>query len=345
MKKIILLTLTIFICIGNYAQSPAFFYYQALVRNNSGELVVNQLIGVQIDILQGSTSGTSVYMETQEETTNSYGQLNLKIGSGITTDDINTIDWSNGPYFIQLKMDISGGSSYQLVGTSQILSVPYALHANTVENISESDPVYTAWNKDYNDLTNAPNIIDSVNAVIDTSTQFIRTEVDGDITNEIQNLTLENDTLKLSSNPPGIDLSKLTIQKDWAYLSLSEHQITDIGANLPVKFDLIEGNLTLAGYKITLHAGKVYELSSGLLFTATSTNGRLECQWYDVTNDVYLGNRSIYYPAAETFNTQHNAHYLMKPLTDIEVELRIIVINDVSYINNDRYSYAVIKEL
>ena len=284
MKKIILLALTIFICIGNYAQTPVFFNYQALVRDNSGELVANQIIGVQIDILQGSTSGSSVYMETQEETTNSYGQLNLKIGSGITTDDINMIDWSSGPYFIQIKLDISGGTNYQLVGTSQILSVPYALHSNTVENISESDPVYSAWNKDYNDLTNAPNIIDSVNALIDTTTQFIRSEVDGDVTNEIQNLTLENDTLKLSSDPPGVDLSKLTIQKDWAFIHYPSYDVNSI-TTIPILS--LEGNLTKLDNKIILKANTCYELDAFIFVRST---GYIYYQWYDITNNTALGN-------------------------------------------------------
>ncbi|MCK5029412.1 MAG: fibrobacter succinogenes major paralogous domain-containing protein [Bacteroidales bacterium] len=189
MKKVMLLVSNIFMFSFLFAQSPNSFNYQAIVRDNSGELISEQLIGVEIDILQGSSSGTSVYLETHSETSNDYGLINLKIGTGITTDDFNSINWANGPYFIQISLDVTGGETYQVMGTSQLLSVPYALHAKSAENILESDPVYTAWNKDYNDLTNTPNIIDSVNAVIDTTAQFIRTEVDGDETNEIQNLS------------------------------------------------------------------------------------------------------------------------------------------------------------
>ena len=73
MKKILLSSFAIFIFAFIYAQSPNSFNYQAVVRNTSGELVANQLIGIQIDIIQGSSSGSSVYSETQEETSNAYG--------------------------------------------------------------------------------------------------------------------------------------------------------------------------------------------------------------------------------------------------------------------------------
>ena len=136
MKKILLSSFAIFIFAFIYAQSPNSFNYQAVVRNTSGELVANQLIGIQIDIIQGSSSGSSVYSETQEETSNAYGLVNLMIGTGTTGDDFSTINWANGPYYIQVKMDITGGVSYQLIGTSQILSVPYALHAQTADSVT-----------------------------------------------------------------------------------------------------------------------------------------------------------------------------------------------------------------
>ena len=141
MKKILLSILGFFILTSLLAQSPNLFNYQAVVRNNSGELITDQLIGIQILILQGTTTGSSVYIETHEETSNTYGLVNLKIGTGSTTDDFSSINWANGPYFIQIKIDATGGDSYQLIGTSQLLSVPYALYAK--EAGSSSLPQYT----------------------------------------------------------------------------------------------------------------------------------------------------------------------------------------------------------
>ncbi|MDD4210004.1 MAG: hypothetical protein PHI52_06675, partial [Bacteroidales bacterium] len=111
-------------------------------------LVTNQAIGMQISILQGSTSGTEVYIETHTPTSNANGLVSLEIGNGtIVSGDFASIDWANGPYFIKTETDPTGGTNYTIIGTNQLLSVPYALHAKTAESISgtlnETDPVFT----------------------------------------------------------------------------------------------------------------------------------------------------------------------------------------------------------
>jgi hypothetical protein len=126
--------------------------YQAVVRDASDNLATSQNIGMQISILQGSSSGTAVYVETQTPTTNANGLVSIEIGAGtIVSGDFTTIDWANGPYFIKTETDPTGGTSYTITGTSQLLSVPYALHAKTAESVSgtitETDPVFTAWDK------------------------------------------------------------------------------------------------------------------------------------------------------------------------------------------------------
>jgi hypothetical protein len=75
-----------------------------------------------------------VYTETFSPTSNAYGLVNIEIGSGNTTDDFSTIDWSAGPYFIETAMDATGGTAYVVMGTSQLMSVPYALYAKTSGN-------------------------------------------------------------------------------------------------------------------------------------------------------------------------------------------------------------------
>jgi len=134
-----------------FAQAPESFKYQAVARNASGEVLTNQTVGMQISILQGSENGTAVYTETHVDSTNQFGLVTLEIGTGTTTDDFTAIDWGSDTYFIQVEMDASGGTSYTLVGTSQLLSVPYALHATTADSatstVTETDPIYTAWNK------------------------------------------------------------------------------------------------------------------------------------------------------------------------------------------------------
>ena len=137
MKKIkttFIITLAhLLICTSLMAQAPQGFEYQAVVRNASGNILVSQSVGLQITLKQGSPSGTNVYQETFSATTNLYGLVNLQIGSGTTVDDFTTIDWANGPYFVEVALDVTSGTSYSVMGTSQLLSVPYALHAKTVE--------------------------------------------------------------------------------------------------------------------------------------------------------------------------------------------------------------------
>ena len=133
MKKaiLILLTLTIFIS-SALAQSPEKMSYQAVIRKQNNNLVTNKTIGMRIGILQCTVSGTAVYVETHSPTTNDNGLVTLEIGSGTVVSGIfDTIDWTNGPYFIKTETDANGGTNYTITGTSQLLSVPYALYAKT----------------------------------------------------------------------------------------------------------------------------------------------------------------------------------------------------------------------
>ncbi len=107
------------------------FNYQAVVRNASGDVVPNQSVGVQLRLLQGSATGTNVYTEIHSATTNTYGVLSLAVGAGTTTDDFSAIDWSTQDYWLETAVDISGGTTYTVIGSSQLLSVPSSNYATT----------------------------------------------------------------------------------------------------------------------------------------------------------------------------------------------------------------------
>ena len=330
MKRIYTILVAVLITATVWAQAPQKMSYQSVVRDASSNLITNTQVGLQVRILQGFVTGTEVYRETQTPTTNTNGLLTVEIGGQTGFD---TITWANGPYFIETSIDPTGGTNYTITGTSQLLSVPYALHAKTAESITggitetdpvytgsqahniistditnlsnlsgvntgdqdisgiatnaqaiqdtasqiradipdvngfvtsetdpvytnsqaanitatditnlsnlsgvntgnqdisgiatnaqaiqdtasqiradipdvsgfistENDPVYTAWDKSYNDLTNKPVIVDTVTAVLDTTTQFVRTEVDGSVTNEIQTISRTGLTVTLSN--------------------------------------------------------------------------------------------------------------------------------------------------
>jgi len=135
MKKKILLSATFvaFVFIG-LAQVPDAFNYQAVVRNNSGEVVANQNVSFQISILQGSESGTVMYAETHTVSTNAFGLVNLKVGSGTLVSGVfSPGGWGATSHFLKIEIDPAGGSTYTHLGTSELLSVPYAFHAQTVQ--------------------------------------------------------------------------------------------------------------------------------------------------------------------------------------------------------------------
>ena len=138
MKKVFAYLVLMVVVLNLYAQAPQRMSYQCIVRNGSGTLVTNQSVGIRISILQGTISGTVVYQETYNPNpqTNANGLVSLEIGSGLyTTKSFSTIDWASGPYFLKTETDPTGGTNYTIVGTSQLLSVPYALYAgNGISN-------------------------------------------------------------------------------------------------------------------------------------------------------------------------------------------------------------------
>ena len=118
----------------SWAQSgaPEKISFQAVVRNASNALVTNQAVGMRVSILQGSASGSAVYSETQTPTSNANGLVTIEIGGGnVVSGSISGINWVNGPYFVRTEVDPTGGTNYTITGTSQLLSVPYALYAKT----------------------------------------------------------------------------------------------------------------------------------------------------------------------------------------------------------------------
>jgi hypothetical protein len=133
MKKLIaflcLLTVTVI-----KAQAPQYLNYQGIARDASGTIITNP-IGVKFEVVQGSASGTVVYDETNTIVPGSAGIFTTAIGSGASgTGTFTAINWANGPYYLRVNIDPAGGTSYSTVGTSQLLSVPYALYAETSGN-------------------------------------------------------------------------------------------------------------------------------------------------------------------------------------------------------------------
>lgn len=194
-KSFILFVVAMVATVAAWAQVPQTLTYQAVVRDGNGRLICNSNVGVRISILQGSESGVAVYSDQQTVRTNVNGLFTLLIGTA--ENSIGGIDWSAGPYYLKSEIDHTGGSNYTLATVQQMFSVPYALRAHTVDSIvgginyNETDPVFSAWDKDYNDLINRPTIPTMVSELTNDAgylTFFIESQI----------LSISNDTIFLT---------------------------------------------------------------------------------------------------------------------------------------------------
>ncbi len=145
MKKIFAFSILFMLTLFTFAQTPHAFQYQAVVRNSTGNIVTNQNIGFQISIISGTITGTVEYIETHTATTNAFGIVNLLIGNGNTIDNFSNINWGNSLHFIKVEANL--GSGYIDMGTTQLMSVPYALYAE-----SSGDSI---WSKNGNNIYNS----------------------------------------------------------------------------------------------------------------------------------------------------------------------------------------------
>lgn len=147
MKKLTTLLAFLFTIVA-FAQVPDRMSYQTVVRNSDGILVTSADISVQISIFKGNKNSDAIYTEVHKTVTNTNGLASFNIGNGIVSKGtFGEIDWINGPYFIETSTDPRGGSNYEIVGVSELLSVPYALSARTAENV---------FSGNYEDLENRP---------------------------------------------------------------------------------------------------------------------------------------------------------------------------------------------
>ncbi|KQB37160.1 hypothetical protein [Flavobacterium aquidurense] len=126
------------------AQAPQKMSYQSVIRKTDGTLVANTLVNIKTSILLGSASGTASYVETQTATTNNNGLATIEIGGGTpVTGTFAGIGWGAGSHFIKTEIDPTGGTNYTISGTSQLLSVPYALYSGSSQNQGKTSIVIT----------------------------------------------------------------------------------------------------------------------------------------------------------------------------------------------------------
>lgn len=220
-----------------YAQSPQMIQYQAIARDNSGLPVSTQMISVRFSIIQNTPTGTISYVETHNPTTNSFGLFTLKIGSGtVNNGSFSAITWGQASHYLKVELDPTGGSSYTDMGTSELISVPYALYANEVAN---------------------------------------KDDADADPTNEIQTMTLSGDTLALSgSNNVVLNTGSQQLSKSDSILSLTNGGqviLNDDDPNNELQsLSLVGSQLTISGANtINLPSGGISSLDMAYDYTGT----------------------------------------------------------------------------
>jgi hypothetical protein len=228
MKKylIIFLGLIIFFQVNDgFCQTPQGFKYQTAIRDNSGNLLANKLVALKISILRTSASGSAVYIESHNVSTTDFGIANLNIGNGnVVQGNFSQIDWANGPYFLKTELDINNGTNFLFMGTTQLLSVPFALYAaksanaeNDFDKDSLNEIQQMSLNGNQLQLNKAGGTVNLDKYIDNTDSQSISlqgntlsisrgnsivlsgaVDLDSDPTNEIQNLSLNKDTIKIS---------------------------------------------------------------------------------------------------------------------------------------------------
>lgn len=230
MKRFLIVAmLLIAILSQGFTQVPGAFNYQAVVRNISGEVISNQNVSFRISILENSTSGNVVYSETHKAQTNNFGLVNLKVGKGTrVSGNFNPAGWGSASHFIKVEFDATGGSNYTLLGTSELLSVPYAFHAQTVENDKVDD-------------------------------------ADADATNEIQTLNLSGTQLSLSKGGGTVTLPSSGGGDNWGTQTVvSDETLNGDGTTarpLGVVGDLTDDQtLSISGNNLSISGGNTVTL-------------------------------------------------------------------------------------
>ena len=205
MKRFLTLLLSIAVSYFAYAQTPQLVCYQAVAANDQGAELTKSNIKVMMKILEGSTSGTPIFIEEHQVVTDEFGLFTLELGSKNPTD-FAKIKWNANKYYLQANVD--AGSGYKLIGTTQILSVPYALNAGVAENAKTADVAKTAADDNDKDPKNELQalLVDATTGMLKivpagtagSSDQIAFGDKDADPTNELQDLKFDSKTGDLS---------------------------------------------------------------------------------------------------------------------------------------------------
>ena len=285
MKKISTLAVILFTTLTMYCQTPELMSYQAVVRDADSELLTDQAVGMKISILEDTASGTPVYVETQNPSTNSNGLLSLQVGAGtVVSGDITTIDWANHDYFIKTETDPTGGENYTITGTSQLLSVPYALYAKTSSDAGAIAANTTAITTNTTDIaTNVTNIAGNTTDIatngtdIATNASGIATNASGIATNGTDIATNVNDiaanVTAISTNTDNIAINESVIVSNVTVITTNTNNIATNASGISTNATDITTNTNNIATNVTAITTNTSNIAINVTDISTNASG------------------------------------------------------------------------
>ncbi|KAB1063775.1 autotransporter outer membrane beta-barrel domain-containing protein [Salibacter halophilus] len=275
MKRLLLaLTLILFTSIS-FAQSPEAIKYQAVARDANGDVYANTNVSMRISVLETSTTGPAVYVETHSVTSNDYGLINLEIGTGTpVTGTFAAIDWGSDLHYVKVEIDPAGGNNYEVMGTSQMLSVPYALYAENAGNTDDADSDPTNELITNAQLNGAGLEIEEAGNVQTVDLSSLINDNDANPGNElINNVSYQNDTITITE--AGIDhIIDLTGLQDNDSDSTNEIQDLQLAGNILTITDNSSATaIDLSPYLDNTDQQSLSISNTGTVFTVTIANG------------------------------------------------------------------------
>lgn len=275
MKRLLLaLTLVLFTSIS-FAQSPEAIKYQAVARDVNGDVYANTNVSMRISVLETSTTGPAVYVETHSATSNDYGLINLEIGTGTpVTGTFAAIDWGSDLHYVKVEIDPAGGNNYEVMGTSQMLSVPYALYAESAGNTDDADSDPTNELITNAQLNGAGLEIEEAGNVQTVDLSSLINDNDANPGNElINNVSYQNDTITITE--AGIDhVIDLTGLQDNDSDSTNEIQDLQLSGNILTITDNSSATaIDLSPYLDNTDQQSLSISNTGTVFTVSIANG------------------------------------------------------------------------
>ncbi|MCB9231848.1 MAG: tail fiber domain-containing protein [Bacteroidia bacterium] len=329
-KRVVLMILGLFMALnGLFAQVPQKVNYQGIARDGNGNPLLNTQVGLRLTIHAGAPAGTVVFQETHSPSTNGFGLFNVILGAGtLVSGNFSTIQWGSNSFFFEIELDPNGGTSYTSVGNNQLISVPYALHARTVEvdsvNDADSDPLNeiqflsktgnvislssgggsVVLNDD--DPTNELQTLSKSGNTITLSNGGSVVLNDDDPTNELQTLSISGNNLSLSNgNTVTLPSSTSGADNDWLWGSAGiHHDSLNVGIGLPAN----------SNYKLLVNNNNVNTSTRyGIRVTQSNFLGSSSYGIYASNSNYYSGsggnNYGGYFQAYNSSGTSGSTTY------------------------------------